>query len=204
MSPLLEVALLIAYLLLGLWVLPIERPPVRVPYFLAGLFLLFFLEDRRRRRWNLPWRAYLARLGLRREGFREAIQFLWWPFIAFCLVALAGSALGTPRGLHSLYALVGYPLWALLQEYLLLAFTARRFQEAGLPDLLAAFLFALLHWPNRTLLFASLLGGTLFVVAYRKHENLWVPALFHALAGLLLSSLLPRSWLPSFRVGRFY
>jgi hypothetical protein len=79
--------------------------------------------------------------------------------------------------------LASVPLWALLQQYMLLVFVGRRveliIEDRGKSRLVIAALFAFLHLPNPALTVACALGGYVWAREYERSPNLLANALTH-------------------------
>ena len=101
-----------------------------------------------------------------------------------------------------------YPLWAALQQWLLIRTIAPRTRRlAGSPAfaaLAAGALFALLHLPNFGLMFATFIGGTAWAWLGYRHRALLPLIASHAVLGLLLVGHLPPWLLRSAEVGGRY
>lgn len=129
------------------------------------------------------------------------------PLLALGLVL----TLGRPGEYATMSAtsLVGYALWALLQQYLICVVFADRLSRTGLPAhwtvLAAAGVFALLHAPNAALMLATFCGGLIWTALWLRDRGLIPLALSHATAALLLGSGLPPAVLRSAEVSlRYY
>jgi membrane protease YdiL (CAAX protease family) len=101
-----------------------------------------------------------------------------------------------------------YPLWALLQQILIMHVLAPRTRavtgDAATGALLAGLLFALLHTPNFALMIATFIAGSLWAwIGYRQRALLPLAA-SHAIAGLLLVLLAPEWLLRSAEIGGRY
>jgi membrane protease YdiL (CAAX protease family) len=87
------------------------------------------------------------------------------------------------------------PLFSIAQQYALLGFYYRRFDDVlpgvPLPILVTAGLFAFFHLPNPFLTVATFVAGILACIFYRKAPNLYVIGIAHGLlaAAVLESSL---------------
>jgi membrane protease YdiL (CAAX protease family) len=104
--------------------------------------------------------------------------------------------------------LAGVPLWALLQQYLLLGFAHRRLRVVLGPGRRAVFattaLFGLMHLPNPTLSLVCALGGFVWARAYDHSPNLFAHALTHTIGSAFLANSLPQALLKSMKVGYGY
>ncbi len=99
-----------------------------------------------------------------------------------------------------------YPLWALLQQGLLLFAIAPRCLHITRGNALAAaalsgVVFALLHLPNFALMLATLAGGMLWAMLGYKHRALLPLAVSHAALGLWITHAAPHWLLRSAEVG---
>jgi hypothetical protein len=120
--------------------------------------------------------------------------------------ALAGSAPAFPRGVLGAFLL--YPAWGLVQQYAMQSFTYRRLREAtaspGLSAAGAAFLFAILHWPNLALAAVTLVGGYVWCRLFERRPNLLTLAVSHGWLAVLLRYSWPAEWLHNLRIGPGY
>jgi len=92
---------------------------------------------------------------------------------------------------HILFLLLLYPLWGLLQQFLV--------QALGVANLMTLFprqgwmmampvgivLFATIHFPNGFLMIATGLMAGLFIPCYLRDRNLWPLGLYHGWLGTL-------------------
>jgi membrane protease YdiL (CAAX protease family) len=88
-----------------------------------------------------------------------------------------------------------YPFWALIQQYIALAFFFRRLRDVFFPHYVPAFflsavLFSSAHLPNLPLVFFSFFGGLLWSWIYHRYNNLVTIILFHGIIGTFLSAIL--------------
>jgi membrane protease YdiL (CAAX protease family) len=121
---------------------------------------------------------------------------------------LAGVLLSTfrvPTRGEFLARLIVLPLFGLAQQYLLLGFYLRRYQEAlpgdRLPVLATTLTFALLHLPNGFLVGATFLTGLGSCWLYARAKNLWVLGLAHGLLSLAFSVSISKSLASGMKVG---
>lgn len=101
-----------------------------------------------------------------------------------------------------------YPLWAALQQWLLMRGIAPRTRRVtgsdALGALLAGALFALLHLPNFGLMVATFVGGSVWAWFGYRYRALLPLIVSHALLGLMLVGNLPPWLLRSAEVGGRY
>lgn len=101
-----------------------------------------------------------------------------------------------------------YPLWAALQQWLLIRTIAPRTRRLVASPAIAAMLaggvFALLHLPNFGLMVATFAGGAVWAWLGYRHRALLPLIASHALLGLLLVGNLPPWLLRSAEVGGRY
>lgn len=168
-----------------------------------ALFLGITLYSHRRR-------GETARdLGFRLDNLGQSFKLVFsfvGPLI-FLMVA-AGLALDLHREppIQRLFARMALmPLFGVAQQYGLLGFYYRRFQEAlpgqWLPILASASVFAALHAPNTPLMvmtFAISLGACWL---YRRTPNLWVLGLAHGLLSICLAMFLAKLLVFGLKVG---
>lgn len=182
----------------------------------AGKFI--FMDNRA---WRLPfilfailaWTGYiiyrsvsvpgiLAYWGFRKDNFRKVCRMLLAPGIMaiaafFIIGGLQGAIL---LHWHIIPVLVLYPLWGTIQQFLLIALIAGNLQDMEgqrlskqVIVLVAAVLFALVHYP-----YGWLMAGTFFLAlaygfVYLQARNLFVLGLFHGwLGGLFYYTVLGR------------
>lgn len=154
-------------------------------------------------------RSSLRELGLGRTGF-------WHSMLAVPVAVLvAGGFLvlgvwaGTLRSLFgagSVYLhAFGYGIWSLEQEFILNSFfyllLEKLLGNSHRTALCAALLFSFAHIPNPILVPATLVGGMLFVEAFRRWRNIYPLGLAHAALGLSLALTVPDPWMHHMRVG---
>ena len=118
----------------------------------------------------------------------------FWPTVIFVVgvTLMAWYGLANDRVLwqdHILFLLLLYPLWGILQQFLV--------QALGVANLMTVFpkpgwmvampvgivLFSLIHFPNGLLMIATGLMAGLFILCYLRERNLWPLGLYHGWLG---------------------
>ena len=98
--------------------------------------------------------------------------------------------------------------WALLQQYLLQGFIQRRLGALVGPsyarDAAVGIIFAALHIPNPILMPVTFCAGAILAALYRRHPNLWVSALCHAVGSTAVAFAFDPGMLHNMRVGPGY
>ena len=199
-----ELAVLIILIEIIMWVVPFTPNP-RLTYTAVALLTALFLLI-----CHTHDTATTRALGLRFDNFFTVLVRMAFPFIAFLgLLLIIGIQLETLRlGRKFFTMLLSVPPWALLQQYLLLAFVGRRFQvilgEGRGWTVATAILFALLHLPNPVLVVACAAGGYVWARVYGRHPNLFANAVTHTFASAMLANSLPGWLLNNMVVGYNY
>jgi hypothetical protein len=148
-------------------------------------------------------------------GLRGLLPSLWIPAAAIVLF-VAGVALAEHlRTLHPLYGplpvavhILGYALWALMQQFILQVFVLLRLLRLGVartPAIaLAAVLFAAAHIPNPVLVPLTLVWGACSCFFFLRYRNLYTLALAHGTLGMCLAVTVPNHIHHHMRVGLGY
>jgi len=135
--------------------------------------------------------SLLAKWGFQTKNLSSAF---FWPTVIFVVGVnmMAWYGLANHRELwqdHILFLLLIYPLWGLLQQFLV--------QALGVANLMTLFpkqgwmvampvgivLFAIIHFPNGLLMIATGLMAGLFIPCYLRDRNLWPLGLYHGWLG---------------------
>lgn len=138
--------------------------------------------------------AALARWGFRRQSFLPA-------FLATSSAAAVGlvsmALIAASRGQlrlhwHMLIAFVLYPVWGVIQQFMVQGLVAANLERAPSPwarppliVLVCATLFSLVHAPGREIMLGTFLLGGAFTPVYLRWHNLWPLGLYHGWLGLL-------------------
>jgi hypothetical protein len=187
-----------------MWIVPLV-PYHRVAYAIIALTIAVVLS------YSYVRDGVSAReLGLRFDNLLSVLKSLAIPLALFVLVVLfVGFEFGALRfGKKFFSMLLVVPVWALLQQYMLLAFVGRRFRlilgDGFKSTLATSALFSLLHLPNPVLMIACAAGGYLWAREYQREPNLFSNALTHAVASAFLANSLPGWMLKNMVVGYNY
>jgi hypothetical protein len=144
------------------------------------------------------WRAVWGSAG----GFVKSVRFLAWPTLLAVGAWILLVILLTPRDArqlsdlvprwHSvLLSLLSYPLYALLQLSLFLAFAMGRLRVLGASAraqlLVPAILFAFIHWPNGWIMAFAFLAMLLWAACYRRWHSLPAVAVSMALLATVIT-----------------
>ena len=101
---------------------------------------------------------------------------------------------------HIIPILILYPIWGIIQQFLLIALTAgnlQDFKNLKLPKSLiiffAAILFGLIHYPFAWLIVSTFILGIFYGVIYLKQRNIYALGIFHGwLGGLFFYTVVNR------------
>lgn len=131
-------------------------------------------------------RAVLAEWGFRKQGFAPSLALLAPLGAASTLAQLGyGYLFGRPVWhWHLGLILALYPLWGLVQQFLVVALVAGTLRrQRAIPDGaivgLTALLFAAAHAVSATLMVAAFVLAVVTTRVYFRHGNLWALGLFH-------------------------
>ncbi len=139
------------------------------------------------------WAAYvISRGGISNDNFAEA----WRPLAIFGAIsavamAIGGLALGNfTLHWHLLLALAIYPIWGIIQQYLVQGIVAHNLKELGggtlAITLITAGLFGVIHLPFAVLMVATFGLGLVFTPHYLRYRNVVVLGIWHGWLGTLL------------------
>ena len=150
------------------------------------------------------WRQRPAAWRWLGDGPAWLLPFALLP-LALLLIAVRGWHFTMPTPAHVLT----YLLWAVLQQWLMLAVVLRRLEGGGLHPafavLLTALVFALMHTPNGALMQLCLLAELWWAWCFRRSRALLPIAAAHATCALLVEAGLVGGLLRSLEVSaRFF
>jgi hypothetical protein len=178
--------------LVAAWVLPLLPQTVLLQCIVGASVALGLAISISRKKESLP------RLGVRLDNLLPASA----GFLLVTAALIAPAYFGSEREIEvTLPDLFLYFLWALFQQFLIVAGFWRNLRENAL---LAAIAFSLAHAPNVPLMVLVLVAETVWLLLFTRLRNLFGLALAHALAAILVSQWLVPEWIRSLRVGLHY
>jgi uncharacterized protein len=136
----------------------------------------------------------LKHWGFRRDNLGVVVRMVL-PFVALALVSfvVVGFAQGTINlTWHILPILITYPLWGIIQQFLLVGLVVGNLQELHKPALkrpvivlLCAVLFAAVHYPNAWLIAGTFVLALFYGYVHLRERNLYVLGVLHGWLGAL-------------------
>lgn len=129
--------------------------------------------------------------GFRIDNLKDS---LYWPTVAFVLAMMSMATFAIRSGNelwneHIIVLLLLYPIWGVLQQFLVQALGVaniqRLFPSVSLSwaVLIGACLFSVVHFPQIWLMLATWVMGLVFIPCYLQHRNLWVLGVYHGWLG---------------------
>ena len=170
------------------------RFPFVVTAVVGWLFYIFYTRVRRK--------EVLHYWGFRTDNFKLVISKVL-PFGIFAVLTflIVGYIQGTINiTWHIIPILIFYPIWGIIQQFLLIALTAGNLQHmqgktwnSYLVIFLSAILFAAVHYPFMWLILGTFVLAIFYGFIYIKNRNLYVLGLFHGwLGGIFYYTVLDR------------
>ncbi len=136
-------------------------------------------------------RAILDEWGLGRRGLGDTARAAALVFVAGT-IALGGTSIALGHfGVHwhMLPLLALYPVWGVVQQFVVQALLARNLERCGAPPVattvVTALLFGIVHWPDRFLMAATAVLALLFTPIWLRHRNVWPLGVVHGWLGVL-------------------
>jgi membrane protease YdiL (CAAX protease family) len=123
------------------------------------------------------------------------------------VVRSAGGAVHVQMTWPYLRQALGYLLWAIVQEFILLSFFYTRGEElfgSRTAVWVTATLFAAAHLPSPLLTTFTFIAALFFCEMFRRYRSIYPIAVVHALLGLTVALSMPDSLLHHMRVGIGY
>jgi uncharacterized protein len=136
----------------------------------------------------------LKRWGFRTDNFGHAMRLLL-PFALFAILAFFGIGFAQDSinvTWHIIPVLMLYPLWGVIQQFLVIGLVAGNLNEMSKPALntwmiifITALLFGLIHYPYLWLMGGTFVLALLYGYVYLRVKNIYALGLFHGWLGAL-------------------
>jgi hypothetical protein len=155
--------------------------------FIAGIFWLSYIVIRivRERRILFQWGFRIDNLSI---AFRIPSVFFLGTMTGMLIYAYYRGSLTITR--HMLYALALYPLWGLVQQFLIQVLIVNNLieicksEKRVIPILIGILAFTTVHYPEWLLMLGSFFIGIIFIVHYIRIKNLLPLGLYHGWLGV--------------------
>lgn len=140
--------------------------------------------------------------GFRTDNFRivlkKVLLFGLLSVIAFICIGFYQNTINITW--HIIPILILYPVWGIIQQFLLIALTAGNLQDMkgqtlnnSIIIIVSALLFASVHYPYLWLMAGTFILAIFYGFIYLKERNIFVLGIFHGwLGGLFYYSILDR------------
>ena len=190
---------IIAVLITGLGrFLFVEYLNIRFPYIASAcVFWIVYIFLRQK---EVP--QILSYWGLTFDNFKKTfLELLPIAIILSVSFYFIGNKLGTNiLNINILPILLIYPIWGIIQQFIMIGIFARNLKDSdgiNLPTvgvvLIAAILFAVVHFPFQILVAATFLLAIVYVSLYFKGRNLLVMGIYHGwIGGLFFYTIMER------------
>jgi uncharacterized protein len=140
--------------------------------------------------------------GFRKKFFTRTFLFIT-PFAMLLTAAIIWYGISQRAfflNWHIIPIFIFYPVWGIIQQFLMLALIAGNLQAISYIRLntfqiivLTSGFFSLVHYPSLPLMVFTLIMELIFLIAYFKWRNLWPLGIYHGVvASLLLFFVLGR------------
>lgn len=139
-------------------------------------------------------KTILKHWGFRRDNFKDVMRLVL-PFgifaiVSFIIIGLYQDTINLTW--HIIPILILYPIWGIIQQFLLIALVAGNLHELKgekinkvLIILFAALIFASVHYPDYWLILGTFILAIFYGLVYLKKRNIYVLGLFHGWLGAL-------------------
>ena len=132
--------------------------------------------------------------GFRKDNFsavtRRVLPFGLFAVIVFLTIGFFQGSINISW--HIIPVLIFYPIWGIIQQFLLIALVAGNLQDmkglkldSFLVILFSALLFAAIHYPSIWLITGTFFLAIFYGFIYLKERNIYVLGLFHGWLGAL-------------------
>jgi hypothetical protein len=149
--------------------------------------------------------------GFKPKHWRNPLAHILLPsLIAGLLIITIGLILKTASNKYpplflSYIALVGYPIWGIIQEYIVIVFMLKRLKivlnNKRVSFYIAAFIFATTHLPNPFLVAVTFLMSMVWIKMFEKYKNLYILGFCHGFMGACAKFFLPHALTYNFKIG---
>ena len=163
---------------------------LRLPYVIAaviGWSLYIIVRSRQQK-------GLLSYWGFRKDNFLKTVNLLWPFTLASVLVFLIiGAYQGTLNpSWHILPILITYPLWGIIQQFLIIGLISGNLHELERPDLnkyvvivFSAIIFSIVHFPSFWLMTGTFLLALFYGLIYLRIRNIYALGIFHGWLGAI-------------------
>ncbi|MCW5520233.1 CPBP family intramembrane metalloprotease [Aureitalea sp. L0-47] len=133
-------------------------------------------------------KGILSYWGFRKDNFRKTIKLLL-PFalgalLLFLIVGYFQDSLNLTW--HILPILITYPLWGIIQQFLVIGLVSGNMHDMNEPKLnkfliviLSAVLFSVVHYPSNWLMIGTFVLAIFYGFVYLRIRNLYALGIFH-------------------------
>ncbi len=132
--------------------------------------------------------------GFRTDNFgaviRKILPFGILSLVVFILIGIYQDTVNITW--HMIPILILYPIWGVIQQFLLIALTAGNLQDLenvrlpkGFITVLAAALFGAIHYPYVWLICGTFILGVFYAMIYFQQRNIYALGVFHGWLGAL-------------------
>ena len=139
--------------------------------------------------------SILSRWGIQQHNFRTTSLYLL-PFAMICIggFIIYGMAAQTAViNWHLIPILLAYPLWGLMQQFIVAGLIAGNLKDFTNPKfkkyqiiLITSLLFSLVHYPDNLLMVFTFIMQWIFTTAFLRWKNIWPLGLYHGFIGTIL------------------
>ncbi len=161
---------------------------LRLPYVIAaviGWSLYIIVRSRQQK-------GILSYWGFRKDNFLKTVKLLWPFALASVLVFLIiGAYQGTLNPTwHILPILITYPLWGIIQQFLIIGLISGNLHDLERPDLnkyvvviFSAIIFSIVHFPSFWLMTGTFILALFYGLIYLRIRNIYALGIFHGWLG---------------------
>lgn len=162
----------------------------KLPFIVSVIFAWsFYIYYRHKKE-----KGILEHWGFRRDNFLNVMKtILPFALVSISLFFIIAQVQGTLNlKWYILILFLLYPIWGTFQHFLTIALVSGNLIEIenisipkGIAALLSSILFAIIHFPDKTLMAGTFLLALLYNYIYFKERNLCALGIFHGLLGAL-------------------